>query len=320
MLLNRGVFLDLGSVDNDDLDLRPLSRLLPDWQWHEQTSPSERAARLAQADVAVSNKVVLDRNTLQAAPNLKLIAVAATGTNNIDLEAAREHGIMVCNSRDYATEAVTQHTLALILNLITGQVFYRDRVQAGDWGRARHFSLFDRPIRQLSGLNLGIIGHGVLGKSVAERARCLGLNILVSERKGHKPRGDHHAFDDVVAHADVISIHCPLTEETRGLFDRRVMQRMKPGAVLINTARGGIVDEVDLAACLRAGVIGGAGIDVLSVEPPPSDHPLLATDIPNLILTPHNAWATRSARQALVMQLAKIIHAFERDQPINRVA
>jgi glycerate dehydrogenase len=198
-------------------------------------------------------------------------------------------------------------------------VFYRDRVRAGDWCRAEHFSLFDRPIRQISDQNLGIVGYGVLGRSVAEQARSLGMNVLVADHRGRSPRSDRHAFDDVVKYADVISIHCPLNDETDGLFDRAVMTRMKRSAMLVNTARGGIVNESDLADCLREGVIAGAAIDVLSTEPPPAGHPLLADDIPNLILTPHNAWASCRARQALVDQLVRLIHAFERDQVLNRV-
>ncbi|NIP18130.1 MAG: glycerate dehydrogenase [Xanthomonadales bacterium] len=319
-MLERGVFLDLGSVSNRDLDLGLLEAALPEWRMHEFTEAADCAGRIAGAQVVISNKCRLDRGTLGDASDLKLIAVAATGTNNVDLEAAREFGIGVCNARDYATEAVTQHVTALILNLVTGQAFYRDRVRAGDWSSQPQFSLFDRPIREVSGLTLGIVGFGVLGRSVAGRAKQMGMNILVAERKGHPPRGDHLPFMDVVAHADVISIHCPLNEETRGLFDRGVMERMKPDAILLNTARGGIVDEADLAACLREGIIGGAGVDVLTEEPPPADHPLLAHDIPNLVVTPHNAWASRKARQALVDQLAHVIHAFERGQPVNRVA
>jgi len=317
--LNRGVFLDLGSVDNADLVLEPLRRSLDTWVWHDATAPDEIADRIDQAEVVISNKCVLDRTVLESARSLKLVAVAATGTNNVDLEAARARNIAVCNCRDYGTESVSQHTLALILNLLTGQVFYRDRIRAGDWASAPHFSLFDRPIRQAAGLNLGIVGYGVLGRRVAEQARSLGMNVLVADHRGRAPRRDRHAFEDVLAHADVISIHCPLTAETRNLFDRAAMQRMKPSAILVNTARGGIVDEADLAACLREGVIGGAGIDVLSVEPPPADHPLLAPDIPNLLLTPHNAWASRAARQALVDQLAQVIRAFARGQPMHRV-
>jgi glycerate dehydrogenase len=320
MTLEQGVFLDLGSVSHRDLDLRTLKSALPVWQMHEFTAPDDCARRMVAADVVISNKCMLDRGVLAGAERLKLIVVAATGTNNIDLEAAREFDITVCNSRDYATESVTQHVMGLILNLVTGQAFYRDRVRDGAWSAQPQFSLFDRPIREVAGLSLGIVGHGVLGRSVARCARSLGMNVLIAERRGHPPRGDHLPFRDVVKHADVISIHCPLTDETRGLFDRRVIELMKPDAILINTARGGIVDEADLAACLREGIIGGAGIDVLTSEPPPLDHPLLADDIPNLLLTPHNAWASRTARQALVDQLARIIHAFERGQPINRVA
>ena len=270
--------------------------------------------------MVVSNKVVLGAEILQQADRLKLVVVAATGTNNVDLDAARELGIVVCNCRDYATPAVTQHTLAAILILVTGQAFYRDRVRAGEWCQAPHFSLFDRPIRQVADLNLGIIGYGVLGRSVAEHARCLGMNILVAERRGQPPRGNRHVFENVVRHADVISIHCPLNGETTRLFNREVISQMKSSAVLVNTARGGIVDERDLADCLREGVIAGAAIDVLSIEPPPPDHPLLAKDIPNLILTPHNAWASRPSRQALIDQILQLIHAFERDQVVNRVA
>lgn len=320
MSLNQGVFLDLGSVDNDDLDLGPLRRALPELRCFGQTRPGEVAMRIAGAEVAISNKVVLDRDALVAGAGLRLVLVAATGANNVDLGAARELGIAVCNCRDYATAAVTQHTLALILNLVTGQMFYRDRVRAGDWCEAAHFSLFDRPIQEVRKLNLGIVGHGVLGASVAEAARCLGMEVLLAERRGRKPRADRHAFDDVLRYADVISIHCPLTPETHKLFDRGVIARMKPTAYLVNTARGGIVNEADLADCLREGVIAGAGIDVLSEEPPLRDHPLLAPDVPHLIVTPHNAWASRAARQALVDQLARLVYAFERGQPLHRIA
>lgn len=279
----------------------------------------ECAERIADANVVISNKCVLDRSALSRAVTLKLIVIAATGTNIVDLEAAEEFDITVCNARDYATAAVTQHTITLILNLLSSQPAYRDRVLAGDWSKTDQFCLLDLPIRQIAGLSLGIIGHGVLGKSVADMARKLGMTVLIAERRGQNPRGDHLAFEDVIAHCDVISIHCPLTDETKGLFDRAMMQRMKRSAILINTARGGIVDETDLVSCLQDGIIAGAGIDVLTEEPPPVDHPLLAAGIPNLILTPHNAWASKTARQALLDQLASVIRAFERGQPINRV-
>jgi glycerate dehydrogenase len=317
--LNRGVFLDLGSVDNSDLDLDRLKRALTHWQWHDFTAEADCAGRIRDANVVISNKCALGRDALAGALALKLVVVAATGTNNIDLEAAAELDIAVCNSRDYATTAVTQHVITLMLNLLSSQPAYRDRVRNGDWSRTDHFSLFDQPIRQAAGLSMGIIGYGVLGRSVARLARKLGMNVLIAEHRGRKPRGDHLLFEDVVAHSDVISIHCPLTEETSGLFDRAMMQRMKRDAILINTARGGIVDETDLVSCLEDGIIAGAGIDVLTEEPPPPDHPLLAAGIPNLIVTPHNAWASRTARQALVNQIASVIRAFEKGQPFNRV-
>jgi glycerate dehydrogenase len=317
--LNRGVFLDLGSVDNGDLDRGRLSRSLPEWHWHDHTALEECAGRVGDASVVISNKCLLDRRALSAAAGLKLVVSAATGTNHIDLQAAADLDITVCNSRDYATAAVSQHVITMMLNLLSSQPAYVAQVRNGDWSEARHFSLFDLPIRQAAGLSLGIIGYGVLGKSVAALGRKLGMNVLIAERRGGKPRGDHLRFEDVVAHADVISIHCPLTDDTRGLFDRAMMQRMKRDAILINTARGGIVVEEDLVSCLQDGIIAGAGIDVLTEEPPARDHPLLAGGIPNLIVTPHNAWASRTARQALLDQLAGIIRAFEKGLPINRV-
>lgn len=319
MELNRGVFLDLGSVDNDDLDLARLTRVLPEWDWHRASGPGDIDSRIRRADVVISNKCMIGRGTLAAATNLKLVVIAATGTNNVDLPAARESGVMVCNCRDYANTAVAQHTIGLILNLLSSFPDYQKRVREGAWSKSEQFCLLDFPIREAAGLKLGIIGHGALGQKVAETARGLGMTTLVAARKGQKPGGDRLSFDDVVAYSDVISIHCPLTDETRGLFDRAVMQRMKRSAILINTARGGIVDEKDLVSCLRDGIIAGAGIDVLSMEPPPADHPLLQPDIPNLIVTPHIAWASRTARQALLDQLASVIRAFERGQPVNRV-
>ena len=319
MELNLGVFLDLGSVDNGDLDLGRLTRSLPEWRWHQVSRPSDIESRISQANVVISNKCQLDRDTLAAAGNLRLVVIAATGTNNLDLAAARELGIVVCNCRDYASTSVAQHTMALILNLLVSLPAYQNRVNAGAWSQSEQFCLLDFPIREAAGLKLGIIGFGALGKKVAETARCLGMTTLVAARKGQRPGGDRLSFEDVVAYSDVISIHCPLTDETRGLFDRAVMQRMKRTAILINTARGGIVDENDLVSCLRDGIIAGAGIDVLSEEPPPANHPLLQPGIPNLVVTPHIAWASRTARQALLDQLATIIRAFERGQPFNRV-
>lgn len=319
MELNQGVFLDLATLDDGDLGLNALDRVLPAWQTFPRTDPVDVPGRIAAAEVVITNKVPLDRAALAAAPRLRLVAVAATGTDIVDLDAAREHGITVCNVRNYCNDSLAQHVMALILNLATGQPWYRRRVLDGDWSRAGQFSLHDREIREVSRMSLGIIGFGALGRTVAEKARALGMTVLVGERRGRPPRVNRLAFAQLVANADVISLHCPLSDETRGMFDAEVFRAMKRDALLINTARGGLVNEQDLADALRSGEIGGAGLDVLGQEPPPDDHPLLAEDIPNLIITPHNAWASRPARQACVDQLTAIIRAFQRGAPMNRV-
>jgi len=319
MGLAKGVFLDLETVDRGDLDRRSLEATLPRWDWHASSGGAEIADRIGTADVIVTNKCRLDRRIIEQAGRLQLIALAATGTNNVDLEAAGEAGVTVCNIRDYCTESLAQHTVTLMLNLLTGQPWYRDRVRQGDWSASRQFCLQDRPIREARGLLFGVIGHGSLGQAVAAKAEALGLEVLVAEHRGRSPRRGRLAFEEVLQRADVLSIHCPLNEATRNLIGHDELRRMKPDAILINTARGGIVDEQALADGLRAGVLGGAGVDTLSQEPPPPDHPLLAADIPNLLLTPHNAWASRSARQAALDQLASVIAGFVRGRPINVV-
>ena len=317
--LDRGVFLDLETVDPGDLDRGGLAGCLAEWDWHRFTGPADVPDRIAGAQVVVTNKCPLDRAALARAADLRLIAVAATGTNIVDLDAARERGVTVCNIRDYCTGAVAQHTVTLMLNLLTGQPWYWQRVRRGDWSAARQFCLQDRPIREAAGLNFGVVGYGALGRAAAAAAAALGMTILVAERKGRPPRPGRLAFGEVLRRADVLSIHCPLTFGTRDLVAREELASMKRGAILINAARGGIVNEQDLADALRAGLIAGAGVDTLTVEPPPRDHPLLAEDIPNLLLTPHNAWASGRARQAALDQLADIIRAFAAGQPFNVV-
>lgn len=320
MKLTTGVFLDLATIDDGDLALDALDRSLPGWTIHLRSAAEQVAERIAMAEVAVTNKAPIGAAELAGAERLRLIVVAATGTDIIDLPAARARGVTVCNLRDYCSESVAQHALTLMLNLALGQPWYDRRVRAGDWGRAGQFSLHDRPIRELSRLSLGILGHGTLGRAVARRARAFGMNVLLGERRGVAPRADRLAFMDLVRNVDVLSLHCPLTPQTRHMIDAQVLRAMKRDALLINTARGALVDEAALAEALRAGEIGGAGLDVLSEEPPPDDHPLLAHDIPNLILTPHNAWASVPARQACIDQLTAVIGAFQRGQPMNRVA
>ena len=313
----RGVFLDLETVDIGDLDLSGLAGTLQHWDWHSHTHPAEVLRRIEAAQVVVTNKCPLDREVLSRAKPLRLVAVAATGTNNIDLEAAGELGLTVCNIRDYCSEAVAQHVITLLLNLLTAQPWYRDDVRRGEWSASRQFCLLARPIREARGLNFGVVGYGSLGRAAAEKARGLGMNVLVAERKGQALRAGRMPFAEVLRRADVLSIHCPLSDTTRDLITWDELRCMKPEAILVNTARGGIVNETDLAEALRQGVIAGAGVDTLTREPPPPDHPLLADDVPNLLVTPHNAWASRGARQAALAQLSSVIEAFAAGSPIN---
>lgn len=319
MSLRQGVFLDLATVDNGDLSLAALDRSLPGWSFFANTPDDTLADRLADVDVAVTNKVRLDRAALEAAEGLRLVVVCATGVNVVDLDAARARGVTVCNIRDYCSGSVAQHVLTLMLNLVTGQPFYEQRARRGAWREAGTFSLHDRPIREIGDLSLGIIGYGTLGRAVGELARAVGMNLLVGERRGRPARPDRLSFRHLVENADVVSLHCPLTSETRHMVDREVLRAMKPTALLINTARGGIVHEQDLADALRAGDIAGAGVDVFTEEPPPADHPLLADDIPNLLITPHNAWGSLGARQEAIDQVTAVIRSFDRGVPVNRV-
>jgi glycerate dehydrogenase len=314
------VFLDLETVDRGDLDLSPLRAALPHWTLHSHTGPDQVARRIADAPVAVTNKVVLGRAELQAAPGLELVCVAATGTNNVDLDAAAELGVAVANVRGYATPAVVQHVFALILALTTRLPQYREAVAGGAWQRARQFCMLDFPIRELQGRTLGIVGYGELGRAVGRVAKAFGMKVLVARRPGGPPTGGRVPLDDLLRRVDVLSLHCPLADSTRGLIGARELGLMRPDALLVNTARGGIVDEPALAEALRAGTIGGAGVDVLRVEPPSGGNPLLEPDIPNLIVTPHTAWASRDARQRLIGEVAANIEAWRAGRERNRVA
>lgn len=315
----RGVFLDLDSMNPADLDLDRLRESLDDWQFHPQTPPDLVGERIAGADVVVSNKVPLVRDSLLAADTLKLVCVAATGTNNIDLQVAGEAGIAVSNARNYATTSVTEAVFAMLLTLVRRLDDYRARVSAGDWPASPHFCLFDKSIGELSDKTLGIVGHGVLGRAVEQVARSFGMRVVICQRLHAEPETGRTPLGTLLTEADVISLHCPLTAETRNLIGRPQLQAMKPGAILINTARGGIVDEAALAEALEHGWIAGAGVDVLVEEPPVSDNPLLACRSPHLILTPHIAWASQAARQRLVNEIIENIHAFRRGQARNRV-
>ena len=316
----KAVFLDLASLAEHDLDLAGFQAVADDWRSYPATAAEDRVARIADADVVVTNKVVLDETVLRAAPNLKLICLTATGFINVSVETARELGIVVCNVLAYATDSVAQHVFALMLAHHSSLFRYTDAVKHGDWSRSPQFCLLDYPVRELRGMTLGIVGFGELGQGVARIAEAFGMQVLVSQRPGGEPSADRVAFEDVLRRSDVISLHVPLLDNTHQLIDAWALEQMKPTALLINTARGAVVDNLALADALRRGVIGGAAMDVLDIEPPPLDHPLLAQDIPNLIVTPHTAWAGRQARQNVVDETVANIRGFVDGQPRNRVA
>lgn len=315
----RGVFLDLDSLHPQDIELAALRECLPAWTFFDRTPPEQVVERISAAEVVVSNKVRLTSEHLRSAQSLRLICVAATGTNNIDLEAAGQAGIVVSNARNYATASVTEAVFALLLTLVRKLDRYRAQVAAGRWSESPHFCLFDSPIEELYGKTLGIIGYGVLGQAVAQRAQAFGMKVIICQRLCGEPVEGRVAIQELLTASDVISLHCPLSELTYNLIGAPQLKAMKRSAILINTARGGIVNEAALVAALRQGEIAGAGFDVASEEPPAADNPLLNFPSPQLIVTPHVAWASRSARQRLVDEIIQNIQAFRLGQPRNQV-
>jgi len=309
----QAVFPDFATVSRGDIDLASLEAAGIDLRLHPVTTAAELHERLAPAEILITNKIRIGAAELDAAPRLKLICLSATGVNNVDLEAAKARGIGVCNISAYCTASVVQHVYALILALTHHLGGYQRLLQQGAWKESPQFCLLDYPIRELAGRKLGIVGYGELGRGVAGVAPAFGLKVLVSERPGGGPdaAGDGRLpFEQLLAEADILSLHCPLTDATRGLIDARALGRMKRDALLINTARGALVDSAALAEALREGRIGGAGIDVLPQEPPVDGDPLLDPAIPNLIITPHVAWAARESRQRAVDEIAANIRSF----------
>ena len=284
---------------------------------HGSTLAAQVAERVADADIVLVNKVRLDASAVAAAPRLKCIAVAATGTDPIDLVACRERGIVVCNIRNYAVHTVPEHTFALIFALRRSLCAYRDAVRAGRWQASNQFCFFDHPIRDLAGATLGVIGDGVLGQAVAAIGRALGMRVLMSAFKGRADMGSLYTpFERVLAESDVITLHCPLRPQTRHMIGAAEFALMRRAPLLVNTARGGLVDESAVGPALASGQISGAAFDVVSVEPPPPDHPFMALlDRPDFILTPHVAWASDEAIQSLADQLVDNVEAFVRGEP-----
>ncbi len=311
------VFLDQGTLS---VPLRKPG-FPHEWISHEGTAPSEVAQRLKGATIAVTNKVKLRAEDLAQASTLKLIAVAATGYDCVDVAACRERKIAVANVPGYTGDSVPEHVFMLMLALRRNLIGYARLIEQGRWQKAPHFAMQDYPVDNLSGSVLGLIGYGKLAQAVEKRAQAFGMTILISDRKGASSiRPGRTAFEDVLKQSDVVSIHSPMTPEARGMIGAKELSLMKKNALLINTARGGLVDEAALAAALKDGCIGGAGVDVLTEEPPRNGNPLLDPALPNLIVTPHIAWSSRQALLALTDELIKNIEAFMAGQRRNLVS
>ncbi len=306
----KGVILDWATL-GPGVDIRPLIDIDLEWTVYDMSAPEEVAERIQDSAVVLSNKVVITRAHMEAFPALRYIGVMATGMNNVDLEAARQLGITVTNVTGYGTASVAQHAFALMLSLATSQPRYAQASRDGTWSASPMFCLLDYPIMELQGCKLLIVGYGELGRAVGRLAEAFGMEVLIAAIPGSLTCAkDRIALDEGLAQADVVSLHCPLTEQTRHLIGSRRLSLMQPHALLINTARGGLVDEEALVTALKQGKLGGAGFDVLSEEPPVNGNVLLDNNIPNLIVTPHCAWASKSARQKLVNMAADNVITF----------
>ncbi len=315
----KAVFLDFATM-GPDLDLDPLRNVVTDLVIFDVTDDADVADRIADADIVFTNKIRLTQDLLQRATNLRFIGLTATGTDNIDLDSAKRYGIAVSNIRAYCTQSVVEHVFGVLLTLSHNLSRYHESVRAGDWQRSDDFCPLLHPVRELSAMTLGIVGYGDLGRGVARMARQFGMRVLVSARAGSNVVDEGRvSFEQLLAESDAISLHCPLNDATRNLFDAHAFRRMKQDAVLINTARGGLVDSAALVHALEKGDIGAAAIDVLPEEPPVNGDPLLEYEGSNLIVTPHIAWATDEARQNAIDELAANTRAFVDGQERNRV-
>ncbi|MGE8570944.1 MAG: 2-hydroxyacid dehydrogenase [Acinetobacter amyesii] len=315
----KAVFLDYQSLDKQDLDFSGLEAQFDELILYPATTAVEVAQRIQGADVIISNKVHINAEHMQLNPQLKLILISATGTNNVDLVHAQQQGIVVCNCQAYGTAAVAQHTLMLMLNLATSFRQYDRAVQQGDWQKADQFCLLDFPIIELAGKTLGIVGYGELGQAVAHLAKAFGMKIMIGALPNRPMAAERVAFSEMLAQVDFLSLHCPLTDETRDLLNHESLAQMKASAFVINCARGGVVNESALAEALKSGKIAGAATDVLTVEPPKQGNVLLDPSIPNLIITPHSAWGSVDARQSIVQQLVENVEAFKAGMVIRQV-
>lgn len=317
----RAVFLDYQSMKPDELDFEKFSGATSDFVTHDVTSPEYVTERIQGFEVVILNKVKFERTHFEAAPDLKLILVSATGTDNVDKQAASDHGVVVCNVTAYGTPSVSQHTLMLMLMVATQAERYRNNVKAGRWSESPMFCLMDYPIIDLAGRTLGLVGYGELGQAVGKLAEAFGMRVLVMGRDGvdYQDGSQRVDFDTLLEQSDFVSLHGLLNAQTQKIMNRDAFQKMKPGSFLINTARGGLVDEDALCDALESGHLAGAGLDVVTTEPPARDSRLLNCQHPNLVITPHSAWASRESRQRIVDIMQANLEAFIEGAPINRV-
>ncbi|MCW8846960.1 MAG: D-2-hydroxyacid dehydrogenase [Gammaproteobacteria bacterium] len=316
----RAVFLDSETLDRGDLDLQPLRQWVPELEVHRRTGAADIAGRIDGAGIVILNKVHMHRQLIEDAGALQLICLAATGSDNVDLEAARQRGVKVRNIRGYCSASVVQHVFAMMLSLTQYLEEFDALARGGAWQQHPHFCMLSHPQRELSGLTLGIVGYGELGKAVHRTAGAFGMRVQVSQRPGQPVSPGRVSLEQLLKTSDVVSLHCPLNAQTRHLIGERELALMKPDALLVNTARGALVDPQALADALRSGQLGGAGIDVLEQEPPVAGNPLLDPSIPRLILTPHIAWAALQSRQRALEQIAENIQAFLRGIPLRDLA
>ncbi|STZ77192.1 D-2-hydroxyacid dehydrogenase [Bergeriella denitrificans] len=308
-------------LDGDTLPDRPFALDFEhELVWHGRSETAEVAERIRDADAVVTNKVVVNADAIAGAPRLKLIAVTATGVNNVDTAAAAQAGVAVCNVRAYGNESVAEHAFMLMIALMRNLPAYQRDIRAGLWQKSPFFCSFGAPMRDLNGKTLVIFGRGGIGETLAAYARAFHMKVVFGEHKGAaQVREGYVAFEEALRLADALSLHCPLTEQTAGMIGAAELAQMKPDAVLINCGRGGLVDEAALLDALENGRIGGAGLDVLSVEPPRNGHPLLDADLPNLIITPHMAWGSTEAVNRLFDIVLANINAFAAGKPQNIV-
>ena len=313
--------LQIVVLDRDTLVNRPFEFDFPHTlSSYGTTEAHETLARIRGADIVITNKVVISAQAFAENPQLKLVAVTATGVNNVDVEAAKQNGTAVCNIRAYGNESVAEHAFMMMITLMRNLPAYQRDVAAGLWENSPFFCHLGAPMRDLNGKTLAIFGRGNIGKTLATYAQAFKMNVVFAEHKHTQSVRDGYAsFDEAIRSADVVSLNCPLTPQTANMIGEAELQQMKPGAILINCGRGGLVDETALVAALKYGQIGGAGFDVLTQEPPRDGNPLLKARLPNLIVTPHIAWASQEAANRLFDILLDNINHFVAGNPQNLV-